>query len=342
MFFGASLDGGVVGPRRRINERFYGKGKKSPADIVTGDTPFPFQNHLAVKIMKELTAKLNEAGKRKPKKSERRKTTWNLTTSPFKVKDVDDDDIFYLEEETGVASRESHPWTIPITRVYSDPTSFSPSKHDIKGSGVSMDGSGYQNSSLTSPAPFYSKSTIYDTPNDGTFTSIYAARDHRFDDQVHGEHRRTRSLHHDRRLFSSSIYYPSHDRTRNDGEDAVMALASLSSLNHRSRLSQIPHDYQDHPEMVDNSPPRLKQHRHCHSYGDGVDGFYMHPVPSTQPEFFPGINDLDQFCSQMASKRLSNEADFALGIDGLDEICPQVASTRQHNMSRHMRRQSIA
>jgi hypothetical protein len=122
----------------------------------------------------------------------------------------------------------------------------------------------------------------------------------------------------------------------------MMALASLSSLNHRSRLSQIAHDYQDRPEMVNNSPPRLRHHRQCQSSGDGVEGSYMHPVPSTQPEFFPGINDLDQFCSQMASKRLSNEADCALGIDSLDGLCPKVASTRHHNTSRQMRRQSIA
>mmetsp|Transcript_3957 Transcript_3957/g.9662 ORF Transcript_3957/g.9662 Transcript_3957/m.9662 type:complete len:744 (+) Transcript_3957:211-2442(+) len=249
IFVGASLDGGVVGPRRRINEKFYGKGKKSPAHIVAGKITFPFHNQLAVKIMKELTDKLNEAGKRSLKTG-RRKTAettvlsaLSSSLSPFKTSnhkkscDFDQDDIFYIVNETGVSNGKGLSSTIPMNRVNSDPSN--PSNSDFKVKGVSMDGSRC-NERLSHPAP--------------SLPSL-SPRDDPFYQQELSHQRRTISL------------QPFHART-----GSCDAFGSVSGEMHG--------------------------HRHCHSYS--ASDQHSQPVPTLEPAFYPGINDLDQFCSKVA------------------------------------------
>ena len=233
-----------MGPRRRINEKFYGKGKKSPAHIVAGKIPFPFHNQLAVKIMKELTDKLNEAGKRSLK-SGRRKTAETtvlsaLTSSlsPFKTSnhkkssELDQDDIFYIENETGVSNEQCLSSTVALNRVNSEPSNSSNNDFRNVGSG-----------SLTLMS--------HAAPS----LPLLPQRDHPF--------------------FRQEV-----------------------SNQQNTITSQPPHARTGSCDAFGSVYGEMHRHRHSHSYS--ASEHRSQPAPTPEPAFYPGINDLDQFCSQVA------------------------------------------
>ena len=103
-FIGLSMQGGIVGPRTKANEAFYGPGNGDPARIVDGQIPFPLDRHTLIDDVKAKLTKCAKGESELPGDADKEKAAAALAHAERAAEDVNSSaEVVHVNIETEAA-----------------------------------------------------------------------------------------------------------------------------------------------------------------------------------------------------------------------------------------------